>query len=191
MNADKEILVRDVMTKNVLRAKGTTPLTTCAKLMLNYKVGSIIIDEESIITKTDILRVIGEGDLGLISAGEIASNPLVTCFPDDNLEDTMQKMAQESIEKLVVFENEEIIGIISSTDILRTAPGLLEIKRQQWLLNRDDVSARVPKQEIEGYCEDCGNYTAMLISIGRLHLCNDCFEIRERREMEDEEEETF
>ncbi|MFW9996184.1 MAG: CBS domain-containing protein [Candidatus Odinarchaeota archaeon] len=188
----KDVVVRDVMTKNVLRAKGSIPLTVCAKLMLSYQVGSIIIDSDKILTKTDILRAIGEGDLGLITAAEIASSPLIICFPDDNLEDTMQKMSQKRIEKLVVLEKDNIVGIISSTDILKAAPGLFEIKREQWLMNNGiSPSSIIPEQDIEGYCEDCGNYTDILMNFDGTLLCKECFETSEKKEIEEDEEETF
>ncbi|MHA1166607.1 MAG: CBS domain-containing protein [Candidatus Hodarchaeales archaeon] len=181
MNTDfsNDIKVIDIMRSDIIRTKGSTPITTCAKLMLNNNVGSVLIDYDKILTKTDILRSIGEGDLGLITANEIASSPLITCHFDETLENAMRKMTKKKIEKLVVTDGDKIIGIISSMDVLRTAPGLFEIKRQELLLNRNSEGSYYPKQEIEGHCEDCGNYEPVLNYYSGILLCKDCLEDRE------------
>ena len=176
---NNDITVIDIMRAEIIRTKGSTPITTCAKLMLNNNVGSVLIDYDKILTKTDIIRSIGEGDLGLITANEIASSPLITCPSSESLETAMRKMTKNRIEKLVVVDGEKIVGIVSSMDVLRTAPGLFEIIQQELLLKRDDERSYYPKQEIEGHCEDCGNYEPVLNYHSGVLLCKNCQEDRE------------
>ena len=142
-------------------------------------------NEFACITKTDIINVIGKGlDPGLIRCEEVASFPLVTIPLNENLENAMILMAKSKLKRLfIVNSRKDIVGVISSSDILRIAPGLLEISREEMLLqSAEDVQER---KKFSGNCDDCKEFSEFLTDVGGFALCENCY--KQRLEEEDEE----
>ncbi|MHA2105458.1 MAG: CBS domain-containing protein [Candidatus Hodarchaeales archaeon] len=172
-----------IITK-IVKIKGNLHLTNAAKLMIKNKIGSVLVDLEkdkySILTKTDIINVLSQDkDPKSVLISEVVENKeLITCFPDDLLEDAMLKMAKHKIEKLLVIDpkTDKLLGIISSSDILRIAPGLLEIKREQEFLTEASESS---ESLFAGYCDSCSNFDENLREIGGFALCKRCITEKE------------
>ena len=148
--------VEDVLVGTLLKARNlgivsmtsNLPVTETAKLMTDHQIGSVIIKDEEIIgiiTKGDIIQqVVGRGlDPGIVLAGDVMSKPVVYVLADETLENTMLLMSKKQIERiLVVDENDQTtpIGIISTNDLLKFAPGLLSIRREQQLITTISTS---------------------------------------------------
>ena len=170
------------MIKDVVTVPGNQTVMEAAKLMIEKNIGSLLVDLKgkfSVITKTDIIRQLAlEESLANTPVKAILMNrELITCSPKDSLEDAMLKMAKNKIERLFVVDPatpKKIVGLISSSDLLRIAPGLLEIKREGLLLEE------VGKQEesFSGYCDDCGNFVERLHNVGGFALCQECITVR-------------
>ncbi|MHA2203078.1 MAG: CBS domain-containing protein [Candidatus Hodarchaeales archaeon] len=179
--------VGDVSKKNlgIISMPSDQPVTEAAKLMVEYQVGSIIVKNsqiEGIITKGDIIqRVVGRAlDPGIILVDDVMSKPVSFVSADETLENTMLMMGQENIERILVVEGSDLsqpLGIVSTNDILKFAPGLLRIHRERLLMgtihksiddnNRESI-------EFEGFCDDCGNYSVSLKSANGYTLCPTC-----------------
>ncbi|MHA1983185.1 MAG: CBS domain-containing protein [Candidatus Hodarchaeales archaeon] len=172
-----------IITK-IINIKGNLHLTKAAKLMIKNKIGSVLVDlgrdKYSILTKTDIINVLSQDkDPNSVLISEVVENKeLITCFPEDLLEDAMLKMAKHKIEKLLVIDpkTDKLLGIISSSDILRIAPGLLEIKREQEFLTEASQSS---ESLFTGYCDSCSNFDENLQEIGGFALCKRCITEKE------------
>ena len=187
--------IQHFMIKNIISIDGDLPITKAAGLMIKYNIGSVLVElrdrknKFSVITKTDIVKMLKDGlDPGLVRIKDVVGNKkLITCKSSTTLEEAMLLMAKNKIERLFVTDEKDgkIIGIISSSDILKITPGLLEIKREYYYIN--DASPDLP-ETFSGYCDSCGNYSENLQDVGGFALCKEC---REAREESREEEPTI
>jgi CBS domain-containing protein len=68
-------------------------------------------------------------DAGTIWAKDIMSGPLITIEPTASVEEAAKVMAKRKIKKLAVVEGGKVVGMISTSDIVRANPtqlGILE-----------------------------------------------------------------
>ena len=145
---EEEVLIRELVknrNKGIISMQTNQPITKAAKLMAENQVGSIIIINgsitkiEGIITKGDVInRVVGRAlDPGIILVEDAMSTPVVYVSADETLENTMLLMGKENIERILIVENNDQtkpLGIVSTNDILKFAPGLLRIHRERLLI---------------------------------------------------------
>ncbi|HUX98444.1 MAG TPA: CBS domain-containing protein [Candidatus Deferrimicrobium sp.] len=120
----KRISVQDIMTRKVVGVTPETPLSEVIRLMSVKKIGSIvIIDKEKpigIITIRHILKITEKcTPPASLRAKDLMSQPVQTVEPDVNLRNASILMLQKGIKKLVVVENEKLIGLVTTTDIER------------------------------------------------------------------------
>lgn len=179
--------IEQFMNKNVIKLKGNIPITVACKYFYNYKIGSLLIEtsnnEYACLTKTDIINIIGKGlDPGLVFIEEVATKPLITIPQTESLENAMLLMAKQKIKRLfIVNQRKTVIGVISSSDILRIAPGLLDISREELLIQS---SEKLEENEIfSGNCDDCKEFSESLTDVGGFALCENC--IKQKGEEED------
>lgn len=175
--------------EKIIKLNGELPVTVACKYFYTYKVGSLLIEtsnnEYACLTKTDIIHVIGKGlDPGLIRCEEVASYPLITIDKNETLENAMLLMATNRLKRVfIVNGRKDIVGVISSSDILRIAPGLLEIAREEMLLQ--SVEGFTDESKFSGNCDDCKEFSEFLTDVGGFALCENC--IKQRQDGSDEE----
>ena len=117
-----ETLVRDIMSKKLIMADPSTTLYQIAKLM-EQGVGSIFVKKDGIpagiITDRDFAILTAANRILLDTPVEnVASYPLKTIAPDETVFDAAAAMSEAKIRKLAVVENDKVVGIITSTDIV-------------------------------------------------------------------------
>ncbi len=189
---EEEVLIRELVKNRktgIVSMQTNQPITKAAKLMVENQVGSIIITNgnitkiEGIITKGDVInRVVGRAlDPGIILVEDAMSTPVVYVSADETLENTMLLMGRENIERILIVENNDLtkpLGIVSTNDILRFAPGLLRIHRERLLI--ETVIDETPEEKnrahtkFEGFCDDCNNYSDFLSTANGYTLCPNC-----------------
>jgi CBS domain-containing protein len=117
----------DVMTESVKTAVANTDLATVATLMRDENVGIVpIVDDDGrligVITDRDIVvRVDAESaPVDLVRAGDVMTTNLVTVHRDDDLDDVIDRMGQEGLQRILVAdEANRLVGIISIGDLAR------------------------------------------------------------------------
>lgn len=125
------LLVRDFMTRAEKTVRIDANVREAVKKMNKFNIGSIIVMQGrrpvGILTERDILRRIVESFLepSLIKVKEIMSHPLVTIKSDVSIEEAARLMTKKRIKKLPVVENDRLVGIITSTDLMRAGPKLV------------------------------------------------------------------
>lgn len=128
--------VSEVMTSTVFSIYPDQTVEDAAKLMLKKKVGCIIIQPRKgektplgIITERDIVtRVVAVGkNPSDVMVDEIATKPVVSANPSLDVAKAMSIMAKLNIRRLIIVENNNVVGIVTYRDLLKIAPGLLEI----------------------------------------------------------------
>ena len=130
------ILVRDIMAKNVKTVRTDDSAHDAVVKMNKFDVGSVIVTNNNrpvgIITSKNILIRIVEPrlDAGVVRAKDIMSSPLITIEASAPVEDAAKLMAQRHIKKLAVVEGDKVVGVVSSSDIVRANPTQLSILQE-------------------------------------------------------------
>ena len=130
------IIVRDVMSKNIKTVKTDDTVHQAVQKMNKFDIGSVIVTASGrpvgIITEANILRRIVEPrmDPTTVWAKDIMSSPLITIEPDAPIEDAAKLMAQKRIKKIAIMDKDKIIGIISTSDIVKANPTQLGILQE-------------------------------------------------------------
>jgi CBS domain-containing protein len=129
------MLLRDIMTEQVVTASPRTPVRAVAELMRDRNVGSVVLSDDAgrpvgMITDRDLTIGVlaGRGDPAT-AAEDCATAPVVTGEPDMLLEEAAGLMVSHRIRRLPVLDGETLVGIVTLDDIaVRT--GNLEVARQ-------------------------------------------------------------
>ena len=121
--SESKIPVKEFMVKNVVTVNSLDSIKETAKTLYLKKVGAAIVTENNkpvgIVTVRDIVNSIGPFENPLISpVREIMSEPLIHIHPDESIIDVAEIMTNKNIHKLPVIINDEILGIISSSDLV-------------------------------------------------------------------------
>lgn len=129
---DSGILVRDVMSKNVKTVRPNSTINEVVRKMNKFEIGSIIVTDGEkpvgIITERDILRRVLEVNMAseAMKAKEIMSSPILTIESQATTEEAATLMNSKRIKKIPVLEDGKLIGIVTSTDIVRSEPKMVE-----------------------------------------------------------------
>jgi CBS domain-containing protein len=136
---DSGLLVRDVMSKAVKTVRPNSTINEVVRKMNKFEIGSIIVaDSEKpvgIITERDILRRVLEVTVAAeaMKAKEIMSSPILTIDSQATTEEAATLMNSKRIKKIPVLENGKLVGIVTSTDIVRNEPRLVEtLSKMMW-----------------------------------------------------------
>ncbi len=111
------------MNKSLISADSSTTVFQVANLMEKGGIGAIIVKKDNIpagiITDRDFAIKITTQKLPLDTAiDKVASYPLATINLNESILDAANMMSSKKIRKLAVVENEKVIGIITSTDLV-------------------------------------------------------------------------
>ena len=127
------MIVRDVMAKNVKTVKTDDTVHAAVQKMNKFDIGSVIVVSSGrpigIITETNIMRRIVEPrmDPATVWAKDIMSSPLTTIDENTPLEEAAKLMVDKKITRIPVMKGDKLVGLISSTDILKASPTQLGI----------------------------------------------------------------
>lgn len=117
------ITVRDVMTKSVISVDGSINVNEAAKMMEDAKVGAIIVMENNtpigIVTDRDFaVKIVAHAYQITTPVKQIMSSPLIATGPDETILMAADLMHTRNIRKLPVIDNDQVIGIVTSTDLV-------------------------------------------------------------------------
>jgi CBS domain-containing protein len=99
--------------------------------MHENNIGSVIVvkkDDKNntnptgIITERDVVRLIGSLDPSLLHTPlrDMMSKPLITISTNGSVKDAIQLMQQKNIRRLVISDDERMVGIITDKDLFRS-----------------------------------------------------------------------
>jgi CBS domain-containing protein len=116
----------DVMTMDPTCCLASDTIDRAAQIMKDEDVGSVpVVDETTatlvgILTDRDIVIqvVAGKKDCANVKVEDIMSRNPVTCKPDEDIQNAMDKMAQHQIRRIPVIDARgRILGIVSQADL--------------------------------------------------------------------------
>lgn len=118
------MMLRDVMTKDVLTTTPDATVAGAAKAMTDRGIGSACVVEEGrlvgIITERDVLRAAASGrDLNKELVRDWMTPDPVTIHPDELPSEVARILQERGFRHLPVVEGEELVGIVSMRDVWR------------------------------------------------------------------------
>lgn len=126
----EELKVEDVMSSKVITVAPTEDVVFAFEKLMKYKISSLPVVKDNklvgIVTATDLGHnlVLDKYEIGTI-VEKVMVKDVVCVKPEDNLLTAVSKMNkhgsdEEIINQLVVLSNDEIKGIISDGDIIKS-----------------------------------------------------------------------
>ena len=117
------ILVQDIMTKAIIFVNIETTVFQVAKMMEQGGIGAVLVKKDGhlsgIVTDRDYATKIVANNLSSdTSVEKIMSSPLITINFDETISAAAQRMTDKKIRKLAVTDNGNIVGLITSTDLV-------------------------------------------------------------------------
>ncbi len=174
------MLVKDVMSSPVVTTDEEAPTNKIAKLMDENKLGCVIVSNKDgkplgIITEKDlVIRVLAKNlQPDKVKAKEIMTAPLATIEPEASINDAARRMNSLDIRRLGVVYKGDLIGLVSSKDIIGVVPELVETIQEKTRIESgsSEGAGEVP---LSGYCDRCGAYSENLVEVNGQYLDEDC-----------------
>ncbi len=126
--------VRDIMEKNVITIDYTKNALDASIILKEKEISFLVIlkedKPEGIVSERDIVRKIAAKDIksSQIQLEEIMSKNFKWVEPETEIEHAVQKMLNNNVRRLIVLEDESLVGVITQTN-------LTEVLRSKLLIN--------------------------------------------------------
>ncbi len=128
------ISVRKIMSKDIQKIDSEVSVEEAAKILKTKQIGCLLVEKDKeiigIVTETDIVRrLIAEGkNPESTEVKIIMSSPLITIDADKSIIDANDMMDKNNVRHLAVKEDNIIIGVVSSRDMMRP----LYMEGEEW-----------------------------------------------------------
>ena len=115
--------IRDIMEKNVITIEDDKTSLDAAKLIAEKDISFLVVVKNDnpigIVSERDFVRKIVATDKNAsqIPLTEIMSYKFRWVEPTTEIEDAVQKMLNNNIRRLIVLENQKLVGVITQTDL--------------------------------------------------------------------------
>jgi CBS domain-containing protein len=153
--------VEDVMVEDVISVLEKATVKEAAELMNQNEIGCLIVVKNGkpvgIVTETDMVKrvILGSVDPEKTTVKKIMSIPLVVVSSHMNLEDASKIMRKRKIKKLPVIENGRLVGLVTTTDIVRSPEVMkMMIKAIKRNVVKEIVRSIEEKLELEEHEKD-------------------------------------
>jgi len=136
------LLVKEVMTRKVITIDCNKTVFDACNMYRDYKVGCLIVIDNGkcvgIVTERNLIErtICSHKDPENTKVGEIMSSDIITINELDTIDEALEIMEQNKIKKLPVMRKEDIVGIITVTDISRARPDLSKRFVESWIKPR-------------------------------------------------------
>ena len=132
---DQSILdhpVREIMNSPVRTVDYDMAVTDAARILSRRDIGSLVVENgeiEGIVTESDIVEAVGaEHDTDRMTVGRLMTKTVLTVDSTESIEVACERMRANEVKKLPVTDGEELVGIVTTTDVTRSlVPGLDEV----------------------------------------------------------------
>jgi len=123
------------MAKNIKTVKPDDSVHAAVQKMNKFDIGSVLVINSGrpvgIITETNIMRRVVEPrmDPATVWVKDIMTSPIISIEENATVAEAAKIMADRKINRLPVINGDKLVGLISSTDIVKANPtqlGILE-----------------------------------------------------------------
>ena len=130
--------------EQILRKKGTRiitvrlrePVAAAVKIMATENIGALVVTDVvhtegstvvGMFSERDVLRALVERghDIMRMPVENLMSKTLISCGPNDDLGDVMEKMDRYGIRHVPVLEGHTLVGVVSVRDVIHVLRGFM------------------------------------------------------------------
>ena len=114
---------RDIMEKNVITIEKSKTAQDAAKIIAEKDISFLVVmnDDlpEGVLSESDFVRKIAAEDRKSsdVPISEIMSYKFRSVGPSTTIEDAVQKMLNNNIRRLLILEDDKLVGVITQTDL--------------------------------------------------------------------------
>lgn len=125
------VLVREIMTRNVKVVREDTNLHEVIATLSSFDINSIIVVQGErpvgiITTKDALTRAVEHGlPVTAITARMVATSPLITIDEEASVEQAAEQMRRSKIKHLPVVNQGKLVGIVTDSDIMFAVPSMI------------------------------------------------------------------
>ena len=115
--------IRDIMEKNVITIENDKTAQEAAEIIAEKDISFLVVINDGIpqgvLSESDFVRKVAAEDKksSEIKVSDIMSYKFRSVDPTTTIEDAVQKMLNKNIRRLLVTENEKLVGVITQTDL--------------------------------------------------------------------------
>lgn len=128
------MLVKDIMQTDVATISPLANLREAMAKMKANKVKSLVVERRDardafgIVTYATILSTIvaEEGDIDLINVYDVCSKPIISVPPSLDVKYVARLMVSQKVQRLLVLDGDDMIGIVTMNDIVSDVLALAE-----------------------------------------------------------------
>ena len=121
----QSMYIYEIMSKNVVKVNHEISALEISKIMVKRGVSSVgIIDNANkiigIVTEKDLIREVCAKNIlaDKLTAAKMMSSPLITISKNSTINNAAKLMVEKKIKHLAIYENNDIIGIVTTSDLI-------------------------------------------------------------------------
>jgi CBS domain-containing protein len=143
--------VEDVMTTEVITIDENATVKEAADVMDQNEISCLIAIRKGkaigIITERDLLKrvIVDDKNTKKTKVGEVMSSPLEVVAFGTNLEKAVRLMFEKKIKKLLVVDKDNLLGLVSLTDIARCQPAIITLLKSIAAAQAQDMPKSMKK----------------------------------------------
>ena len=118
-----DLTVRELM-RTIVSIDSKAKVKDAARMMVEKRIGSLVANRDGlpfgIITERDLVeKIAAEGvDPAKTAVSEVMTAPLTTINASASIIDAARRMVEKRVKRLVVTDQDKIVGIVSQTDLV-------------------------------------------------------------------------
>ena len=131
------MIIGHVMKRDVVSIDSEATVKDAADKMAQHEIGSLVVTEQGkpvgIVTERDLVsRVLAAGkNADVTRIKMIMSKPLICGTPDMDFVEAVKLMINRTIKKLPVTHGEQLVGILTMTDVVTLHPVVIELIEEE------------------------------------------------------------
>jgi len=119
----REVLVEDIMNRRVVTISDSASINEAARIMKRSGVGCVVVKRDSdllgIVTERDVISVLASGRSEACTLADVISKPLIVVGAKDPVNQAARILADKGIRRLPVVDGTRLVGILTSTDLVK------------------------------------------------------------------------
>ena len=181
--------VCDVMTRKPVAVTPQTSVRECARLMRDSNVSSLVVKEGDTlrghITDDVLIRsVLADGlNVDKTTAAEVMLVKVPTIEPKKDIYEALMVMHDYEIRQLPVVDKEngnKLVGLLTLKDVLKIQPQLFDLLVDKIVLREEEQKLTGNRYQLEGTCDNCGQFFPKLYEVDGDFLCTKCSTSRKK-----------
>jgi len=196
---DEDVTVRDMMSREFVGVSESDAVADVADVLREDEATLAAVVRGSrpvgVVTAHDLLAHVSD-DAAAVTVGDVMREPEPTTAPHRSFLDALDLMSTEGTRRLLVTDDEELVGVLTADDAVTAATSLLQngtgMERERQRVGADvgaEAAAagsvsndRAPGNANAGYssqsvCESCGSLTRDLQNFNGQLICADCRDV--------------